>query len=70
VNNQLISPVRQKAANEAAAAEKAEKDRQQKEKADKMKLAEDRHKQNTEALANLLKALVSAFAAATAAFWS
>lgn len=30
-----------------------------KEKADKMKLAEDRHKQNVEALLNLQKAVVS-----------
>ncbi|WVQ95510.1 hypothetical protein IAU59_002607 [Kwoniella sp. CBS 9459] len=49
--------VKQKAAAEQAAAEKAEKDARNAEKAAKAKLAEDRHKENAEALAAVLKAL-------------
>ncbi|KAL7422817.1 hypothetical protein Q5752_002113 [Cryptotrichosporon argae] len=48
---------KQKAAAEAAAAETAEKEKRQQEKADKAKLAEDRHKQMADALAELRRAL-------------
>ncbi|WVF67946.1 hypothetical protein IAT40_002708 [Kwoniella sp. CBS 6097] len=49
--------VRQKAAAEQAAAEKADKDARDAERAAKARLAEDRHKENAEALAAVLKAL-------------
>ena len=51
--------MRQKAAAEQAAAETAEREAKQKEKAEKARLAEERHRQNAEALANLARALVS-----------
>ncbi|KAK8850475.1 hypothetical protein IAR55_004393 [Kwoniella newhampshirensis] len=49
--------VKQKAAAEQAAAEKAERDAKLQEKEAKAKLAEDRHRQNVEALTNLQKVL-------------
>ncbi|WRT70644.1 uncharacterized protein IL334_007642 [Kwoniella shivajii] len=48
---------KQKAAAEQAALEAAERDAKLKEKEDNAKLAEERHRQNVEALANLQKAL-------------
>lgn len=47
-----------KATKLTPAAETAERERIQKEKADKLKLADDRHKENTAAMADLRKALV------------
>ncbi|WWD20657.1 hypothetical protein CI109_105133 [Kwoniella shandongensis] len=49
--------VKQKAAAEQAAAEKADRDAKHQEKEKKAKLAEERHRQNVEALANLQKML-------------
>jgi len=42
------------------ASETADRDRQDKERADKLKLDDDRHRQNADTLANLQKALVRA----------
>ena len=42
----------------SSAAETAERDKKDKEKADELKLAEDRYRQNAEALANIQKSIV------------
>lgn len=51
--------VKQKAAAEQAALEKAEREAQLKIKADKAKMQDERHKANLDALGNLQKLLVS-----------
>lgn len=57
----LMLIVKQKAAAEQAAAEKAERDAFQKAKADKARVQDERHKANLDALGNLQKLLVSYF---------